>query len=146
MSNQPTPLHPAPNAPDLDALAATLLAAKAEAEEARRKVLEAEQAIVAAVGAKDEGSFSVECDGYKVTTTQPVTRSVNREQARIVASELPADIAAAIFDWKPSLNVKLFKELERHQPQHFRLVARAVTSKPGKVSVKVADLPKGDAA
>jgi len=124
----------------LDAMCASLLEAKAQAEQARRQVLDIEEAIAQAVGTKDEGSFSVDCDAFKVTTTQPVTRSVNKELALDVMKKLPADLAHSIFDWKPSLNVRVFKDLQRYQPAHYATITPAVTSKPGKVAVKVQEV------
>jgi len=58
-------LTPVPN-PTLDDLAAALLSAKAVLTTAQKAVYAAEDALVAAVGAEDEGSFTVCCDGYKV--------------------------------------------------------------------------------
>lgn len=134
--NQPATIQTA----SLDALCAQLVQAKAAADAARRTVLDLEESIVALVGAKDEGSFSVECDSFKVTTTQPITRTVDKMLARDVFQKLPTDLANGIFDWKPSLNLKLFRELEKYQPEYHKVVAQAVTSKPGKVAVKVVEV------
>lgn len=132
---------PAPLAePTLDQLCAVLAVEKARLAKCQQNVREAEEAIVAVVGAKDEGSFSIDCDGYKVTTTQPVRRVVDTELAKDLQGELPPDIYASLFDWKPSLSVRVYKDLEKYQPDWFAKISRAVTSKPGKVSVKVEDL------
>ena len=72
-----------------------------------------------------------------MTTTQPVNYSVNADAARQVMQSLPRDIADGIFNWKPTLSRKLYNDLGKYQPDTFRMIAPAVTSKPGKPSVKV---------
>lgn len=134
------PLNAVPNEPNLDTLASILITAKIAAKHAQEEVLKAEEAIIRAVGAKDEGSFTVRCDHYKVTTTQPVRRTLNESTIRAIRREIPEDIFEAMFDYKPSLNVRLFKECQELRPEVYNLVAKAVTSKPGKISVKVEDL------
>lgn len=123
--------------PDLDQLAMNLLLAKKALSAAQEDVREAEVAIVNAVGAEDEGSFTVRCDNFKITTTQPIGRTVNKTTALAIARELPPDIWEAMFDFKPSLNVRLFKECQHLRPEVYSLVAKAVTSKPGKIAVSV---------
>ena len=130
--------------PSLDQLAANLLQAKAAAAQAQEAVHAAETALVQAVGAEDEGSFTVRCDGFKITTTQPITRTVNKTSLDAIRREFPEDLFEAMFDFKPSLNVRLFKECEHLRPEVYRLACKAVTSKPAKISVKVE--PLGGAA
>lgn len=125
--------------PTLNQLCAILLAEKAKLAAVQRNVREAEEAVVCHVGAKEEGSFTVHSDRYKVTTTQPVNRKVEPHLAKQLYGRIPQDIYDGLFDWKPSLSVKLYKELEKHQPEMFDVVSEAVISKPGKVSVKVED-------
>lgn len=134
------PLTEVPQVTDLDHLASQLLLAKVAAKNAQLEVLKAEEAIIKAVGAKDEGAFTVKCDHYKVTTNQPVRRTVNKTTALAIRREMPEDLYEALFDFKPSLNTRLFKDLEISNPEVFRLAAKAVTSKPGKISVSVEDL------
>ena len=124
----------------LDQLCGVLEFHKAQLKMVQGHIHKAEQAIIDAVGVREEGSFSVNCDAYKVTTTQPVSRSVNADLAKDLMLELPKDIADAIFTWKPSLSVRVYKELEKYQATTFAQISRAITSKPGKVSVKVESL------
>lgn len=121
----------------LDDLCIELDALKGQIAARQKLVAELEQEIAAKVGVKDEGAFSVKCDGYKVTTEQRINRTVNADMARDVASRLPQDIADSVFAWKPSLSLRVYKDLEKYQPDTFREVSRAVTAKPGKVSVKL---------
>ncbi len=135
MSNQPN-IRPI-ETPDLDQLAGRLIQAKTALKLAQETVAAAETAIVQMVGSRDEGAFTVACDNFKVTTNQPINRSVNKTTVEAIRREIPEDIFQAMFDFKPSLNVKLFKECQHLRPEVYDLVARAVTSKPGKVAVKV---------
>lgn len=134
------PLTAVPPEPDLDQLSVNLLNAKKRLSAAQEDVREAEVAIIAAVGAEDEGSFTVRADHFKITTTQPITRTVDKDTAVALSRELPPDIFEAMFDFKPSLNVRLFKECEHLRPEIYHQVAKAVTSKPSKISVKVEPL------
>lgn len=130
--------------PSLDQLAANLLAAKAALSQAQERVHAAEDAIVKAVGSEDEGSFTVRCDGFKITTTQPITRTVNKTSLDAIRREFPEDLFEAMFDFKPSLNVKLFKECEHLRPEVYRLACKAVSSKPGKIAVRVEALSESN--
>lgn len=132
--------------PTLDELAAAHLEAKENLAAAQAKLNAINEQIVQVVGTKDEGSFSVDGDSYKITTTQPITRSVDSKLAKDVYAALPRDIADGIFTWKPSLNLKLYRELEKYQPEHFKAVAQSVTSKPGKTQIKVAEIQLPGAA
>lgn len=124
--------------PTVDDLAAEYLAAKQAVHDAQTVLHDIEKRIVYAVGVKDEGSFSVKGDTHKVTTTQPVTRRFTDEKlARDLWQKLPKDIAEALIQWKPSLSVRVYKELEKYQPETFKEISRVVVSKPGKPSVKV---------
>lgn len=125
------------DAPTLDDLCKALIEAKAAAYQANASVLTIEKKIVELVGSRDEGSFSVECDGYKITTTQPIRRTVDADKARAISAMLPRDIADTVFRWKPELNTSVYKNLREFQPTTFDQVCEAVTAKPGKVSLKV---------
>ena len=124
----------------LDELARALQAAKKQLTLAQAAVLNAESAIVSAVGSEDEGSLTVRSDSFKITTTQPITRTVNKTSLDAIRREFPEDLFEAMFDFKPSLNVRLFKECEHLRPEVYRLACKAVSSKPGKISVRVEPL------
>jgi len=127
-------------ADQLNQLAATYLTEKAKLAAQQRAVRDAEDALIKHVGTKDEGSFTVHSDRYKVTTTQSVTRKVEPSLAKQLYDQIPRDLYAGLFDWKPSLSVKVYREVEKYQPEVFDLVSKAVTSKASKPSVKVDDL------
>jgi hypothetical protein len=128
----------------LDELARALQAAKEQLTRAQAAVLNAESAIVSAVGSEDEGSLTVRSDSFKITTTQPVNRSVDKEALEAIRREFPEDLFEAMFDFKPSLNVKLFKECQHLRPEVYALACKAVTSKAGKIAVKVEALSESN--
>jgi hypothetical protein len=68
---------------------------------------------------------------------------VDKEALEAIRREFPEDLFEAMFDYKPSLNVKLFKECKHLRPEVYALACKAVTSKPSKISVKV-ELLKGE--
>jgi hypothetical protein len=121
----------------LDDLSAIYLATKENLKRAQQAVDDAAQAIIDRVGVEREGSFTVRCDHYKVTTTQPIARTVNKTAAIELRREIPEDIWEGMFDFKPSLNVRLFKDCEDLRPDVFKAVCRAITSKPGKPQLRV---------
>lgn len=126
--------------PSIDQLAASLLAAKATLRDHQKAVADAEAALIARVGAKDEGSFTVKSERYKVTTTQPITRKADPYIAKQLINEMPRDIYDGLFEWRPNLSAKVYKDLEKYQPELFAKVSKAVTSKAGKIAVKVEDI------
>lgn len=126
--------------PTLDQLAATYLAEKAKLAAQQRAVRDAEDALIKHVGTKDEGSFTVHSDRFKITTSQPITRKVEPSLAKQLYDQIPSDLYAGLFEWRPSLSVKVYRELEKYQPEVFDLVSKAVTSKAGKPFVKVEDV------
>ena len=103
--NQATTPLDDPNA-TLDDLALLWVEAKGAVLNAQRFLDKVTDRIAADVGTKDEGAFTVHCDHFKVTTNQPINRSVARSEAMDVLRSLPEDIGQAIFTFKPSLNVK----------------------------------------
>jgi len=133
------PLTAVPS-PTLDDLAANYLATKENLKRAQEAVDQAAQAVIDAVGVESEGSFTVRCDHYKVTTTQPINRTVNKSLAIDLRREIPEDIWEGLFDFKPSLNVRLFKDCQELRPEVYALAQKAVTSKPGKPQLKIEPL------
>ncbi|MGJ8686327.1 MAG: DUF7173 family protein [Spongiibacteraceae bacterium] len=121
----------------MDELAAQFHASKLAENAAREARIEAESRLIEAIGLKQEGSLSVHGDYFKVTTTQPITRTINKEALPEVSRDLSPDIFDALFIPKASLNVKFFKELQQHNPEAYKIAAYAVEAKPGKAGVKV---------
>jgi len=137
MSTNPFAVVPTQQ-PTVDDLATEYLHAKKAVQSAQQRLDDIAGQIVSVVGVKDEGSFSVKGDAHKITTSQTVTRRFTDEKlARDLWMSLPKDTAEALIQWKPALSVKVYKDLEKYQPETFEKISRVVTSKPGKPSVKV---------
>lgn len=124
----------------MDVLAQQLFDAKAAEKEATAARIEAESALISAIGLKDEGSLSVIGTRFKVTTTQPITRKVLKAGIPEALRRLSPDIFDGLFQPEPKLNVKFFKELQQHQPDAYKAACIAVEAKKGKPSVKVEEI------
>jgi hypothetical protein len=144
-----TQLHAVPSTeprPTLDDLAQAHLKAREALAEAQRALQDINDQIIEVVGLKEEGSFGVEGDDYKITTTQPLTRTVDAKLAQDIYRQLPKDLADGIFTWKPSLNLRLYRELSKYQPDYHAAISRAIVTKPGKPQVKVMPIAAPGAA
>lgn len=98
------------------------------------------QKIIGHVELKAEGSTTLKTGTHKVTTTQSIRREVNKEKAQDVVKLLPPEIGNLIFDYKVTLNTKLFKQIQDQQPENYNIICEAVTSKPSKPSVKIEEI------
>lgn len=114
-------------------LAAAWLAAKADEDAARAARIEIEEAIVAALPGKDEGSTSTESDQFRVVVTRKLNRSVDTDALKRNWHDLP-EIAQASFRWKADLDLSMFRRLDDGVRAH---LLQYVTSKPAKASVKI---------
>jgi hypothetical protein len=120
----------------IDQLALNLELAKEEEIKARNARLAAEDALIQAVGLKDEGTVSQKTDWYKVSVTQSLDRKLTDDYAEKLDS-LDPTLFCQLIKHKPALNVTAFKHLATANPDAYRLVCSAVISKPSKPSVKV---------
>ena len=120
----------------IDQLAYALEVAKQHEAEARNARLAAEDALIQAVGLKDEGTTSTKTDWYKVSVTQSLTRTLTPDFAERLDALDPAIFCAVIRN-KPEVNVSALKQLATANPDAYRLVCSAVVTKPAKPSVKV---------
>ncbi|MFM2054704.1 MAG: hypothetical protein RL456_2741 [Pseudomonadota bacterium] len=121
---------------NIDELAFALENAKAAEDQARNVRLEAEAALIEAVGLKDEGSQSVKTDWYVVSTTQPISYSFT-PAADAELKVLPADVVEAVRKVKYEVSVSGLKKLATANPDMYRLVSAVVIAKPGKPAAKV---------
>ena len=101
---------------------------------AKHERLIAEAELLAAINpTKLEGTETVATDGYKVSVSSKLTRSLDYEAYQ--ALELPDNLS--FVDLKPSINLKNLRVIERVDPT---LVARCVTVKPSKPSIKLQEV------
>lgn len=129
-------MEESPSTTQLDQLAHELEVAKQVESHAREQRMAVEQQLCKLVGIKEEGSFSVKGDYYKVTTVAGMSRVVDSEKWAAIQQQLPADIAQSVIRSKLEVNTRQLKSLQQLNPAYYQLVARAITTKPKKVSVK----------
>lgn len=104
---------------------------EAAAKEERLKI---EAELLAAIEPeKLEGTETRATDGFKVTVTSKLTRSLDYPAYQ--AMDLPENMR--FVDLKPSINVKNMRMMERFDPE---IVAQCVTVKPAKPSIKVEEV------
>jgi hypothetical protein len=121
---------------NLDQLAYALEMAKQHENEARNTRLAAEDALIAAIGLKDEGTQTTKTDWYKVSVTQSLTRSLTPDFAERLDALDPA-IFCTLIKMKPEVSVSELKRLATANPDAYRLACSAIVTKPSKPSVKV---------
>ena len=105
--------------------------AKAAEAAAKEERLVAEAKLLAAINpSKLEGTETKATDGFKVSITTKLNRSLDYPAYKSL--ELPDNLA--FVDMKPSLNIKNLRMIERIDPA---LVAKCVTVKPAKPTIKI---------
>lgn len=118
------------------------LAAKAAEDAARDSRIAAEEAIVALMpdSVPDEGSKTVEADGYKVTLTQRISRKLDEKAYALIADAIPSAV-------NPVAEVKAYKVddagcrwLKANEPGLWTVLSGALTEKPQKLGVKVQEV------
>jgi hypothetical protein len=120
---------------DIEALAASLLAAKESERQARDSRIVAETALVSALGfCRPEGQQTFDAGSIRVTCKQPLTRKlVDPERALAIAATCPS-IRQAIrtrHELDPA-------QAKRLTDDEWKLLASCVETKPGKVAVTLA--------
>lgn len=129
MENEPSPL---------DIAAFNLEQAKLAEDQARLTRLAAEDAIIALVGAKEEGSKSAKTTWYKLTTTGSLTRSLVQNWREVLDDDaIDAESFAAAIKMEPKLSVSGLKAVATANPEAYRVLCNAIVTKPAKVAVKV---------
>lgn len=108
---------------------------KHQEDTARNNRIEVEQQIVDQLGCKQEGSQTHKTDGYKVTITGKINRTLDVATWDSVVDKVPTNLSPVVY--KPSLDAKGLKYLQQNEPDVYRIVAEAITAKPGKPAIKV---------
>ena len=120
---------------NIDALARDWLDAKRAEKEAQSRRIKIEGEIADALYTKEEGSITHKLEQYKVTLTQPVRRSVDVGVWEKVREQVDPDL------WPVKVKIEAdatgIKWLEENNPNDWRKIAPAFTTKKGKVGIKV---------
>lgn len=134
MSAVLTPLHTAAD-PLADAVEALVYAKRAE-DAAKKARIEAEERVIALQPAPAEGAMTLTAGGYKVTLTGSLTYSADDIEAlRNITAKWDANLVP--LKTSTVLDATGAKYLRRERPELWAQLARVVTVKPAKVSVKV---------
>jgi hypothetical protein len=119
--------------------AACRLLAEAKAAEAKATAVRigAEQALLAFLPVKAEGSVSQRIGQWKVTVTFPMNRTIDAAALEAVRAEVPEALFERAIEYRPSLVIAGLTYLRSNEPETYALLAQAITAKPGKPGVKL---------
>lgn len=121
----------------IDNLAAQLEAAKAEEARATQARLDAEAALIDALGVREEGAQTHRGEHYKVTLTGVVNRRFDAAALEALRGAIPAALFAQAVRYKPEpINAGLVY-LRNNEPDTYAVLAQALTVAPGKPGVRV---------
>ena len=109
--------------------------AKKSEETAKKKRIEAEEALIDAFGQRDEGSKTHTVEDWSVTITAKVTRSMDWSKWDATKDAIPENHRPV--KMKPELDVKGVKWLQENDPKSYTVLAACLTSKPGKTAVTI---------
>lgn len=113
--------------------------AKTQEMLARMRRIEAEKQLIELVGFdKTEGSSSFESCGLRVTLTGKLTRTLDPKKWEEIKHTIPTDLHPV--DYKPSLILPAIRYLENNEPETFKQISQAITTKPAKVAVILKDI------
>lgn len=120
----------------VDDLAYELEQAKEQELAAHNRRLVAEGKLLAVLGCQDEGTTKHQTDWYIVRTEGNVTRTlVSDYGARLEG--LDPSIQNAVIRYKPSIDLRALKALATDDPDSYRIMCKAIETKPAKPTVKV---------
>jgi len=109
---------------------------EASIKQDKQRMDELKALLVARVGVKD-GTLSLITQGYKITTTGKHNRSLDVGEWQLIRDQIPEDCQPITESTVLKLDNKAAAALENAQPELYALVCRAITTKPGKPTVKV---------
>lgn len=116
-------------------LATDWILAKQAENAARDARIQVEKEIIEALGCEEEGSKTHDLDGIKVTITGKINRTLDPAAWESIARKIPAHLRPV--EYKPALDIKGLRYLQKHNPDLYLMASEAITAKPGKPSVSV---------
>lgn len=115
--------------------------AKIASIEALQREERLKREILDLVGYHEERAHSVVInDRWKVTTQGRINRTIDTRQWESVEQKIPEGIAKRVVKLKPSLNLRELRFIQNNEPELYRIIATAITAKPGKPSLTVEEL------
>ena len=119
----------------LHALAECWLAAKRSEDSAREDRVCIEEEIIALTGCREEGSQTHDAGDWKITVTGKLTRKLDADAWARIEPIIPE--AMRPVKYVPTLDITGLRYLENNEPDIYRLVAKAIETKPAKPAVSI---------
>ena len=121
----------------IDQLAAALEAAKIAEDAAKDARIDAENALLAVLPERTEGSATERGRDYKATVTYGMTRSLDAAALAAIKDRVPEALFEQAIEYAPKLKLAGLRFLQNNEPEAYAVLAQAITAKPSKPSVKV---------
>jgi hypothetical protein len=122
----------------LDQACAALEAAKIAEHRAAQARIDAEREVLRHVAdVKDEGSLTLRGQQYKAVVTYAVNRTIDAAALDAVRERIPAALFEQAIEYKPAIRAAGLRFLRNNEPDTYRVLAQAITAKPGKPSVRL---------
>lgn len=106
---------------------------KSQEEKANKARLAIEEEIIAITGKRDEGSKTHEVEGFKVTVTGKLTRSMDWAKWELIKDSIPQQLHPV--KMKAELDETGVRYLQLNEPEIYARLP--VTVKPAKTGIKV---------
>lgn len=119
----------------LETLAEQWRAAKADEEAARKQRVQIEENIIHQTGVREEGSITVEAGAWKIRITGKLNRKLDPQAWERIRDSIPEALRPVIY--APQLELAGLRYLENNEPDIYRIVARAIETKPAKPAVEI---------
>ena len=120
---------------EAEQLSRAWIQAKAAEDAAKARRIEIEDALIDQLGKRDEGSQTHDLGGFKVTVTGVINRSLDKEVWERIKEKIPEEKRPVVYE--PKLDVTGIKWLQINDPDTYRIIAQALTVKPGKTNIKI---------
>lgn len=130
-----TATQPAEGPSELDTLAQTWRELKAAEDDVRKRRIAAEESIIALIGVAEEGTTTEKTAFFTIKTVGKLTRSLDAAAWDAIREDFPAALAPVAY--KPSLDLRQLRALEKANPALYAKACECITTKPAKPAVSV---------
>ena len=98
-----------------------------------------EEAIIESVKDElpEEGAVTKEIEGVKVKINRGITRKIDPTGAKELYNLLDSNLYPFTWSKEPKLDIKKFRYLQANEPGVMKLLSKAITEKPRKISVTI---------
>lgn len=123
---------------EMEALVKTLTKAKRKEDESRLARIEAEEAIIKALGGTPiEGTATHNVGGYKVKVEQRINRKIDERKYHAIKDEIPEALRPISIVETLKIDTAGLRWLKENEPGYWKILADAITETPAKPSVKI---------